>query len=450
MARIATPLAAVAFVAAVAAAPAQADTTLRPAADTSASTPGHARVLRIGPGSHDRAYLRFRVPPLAGPLETATLRLQAAAGRRAGIDVLVLPRRARWSERTLRTVLRGGRRIARTPHVSRGRFEVALDVSRLRTGGTVDLAIAARPCAGCRSPLTLSSREAGHRGPRLILSAAPVVAAAGDIACDPAANHPDATHCRQKETSDLIVGRNADRVLALGDNQYDTATLAAYNAVFGPTWGRLKPIISPVPGNHEYLDPAGGAQGYFDYFNGAGRNAGSAGLRGQGWYEFTLGSWHLIALNSNCAAVGGCAAGSLQEGWFRASLAHSTAQCTLVFWHHPRFSSGNGGNSTDMQQIWQDAVDAHADLVLTGHSHGYEQFDPMNGAGAADPAGVQEIVVGTGGEDFLPMINPMSTSRVRIANTFGILNVTLRRGGYDWRFVAIDGRTLTSGTRSCH
>jgi hypothetical protein len=416
------------------------------------TAPGHARVLRVGPGGRERAYLRFRVPRLAGPLESATLRLQAAGARRAGIDVLLLSRRARWSERSVGSRAPRGRRIGRTARVPRGRFVVTLDAGRLKAG-TVNLAIVARPCSPARChgrPLTLRSREAGRRGPRLALAAAPVIAAAGDIACDPGDNHPDALHCQQQATSDLIVGKGFDRVLVLGDNQYNNGILGTYNAVFDKTWGRSKPLIAPVAGNHEYQDPAGGAQGYFDYFNGVGNAMGQAGLRGQGWYDLTLGSWHLIALNSNCAAVGGCNAGSLQESWFRTSLAGSPAACTLVFWHHPRFSSGNGGNAVEMQQIWQDAVDAHADLVLVGHSHSYEQFDPMNGAGAADPAGVQEIVVGTGGESFWPMTTPMSTSRVRIENTFGILRLTLRAASYDWRFVAIGGKTLTSGTRSCH
>ena len=38
-----------------------------------------------------------------------------------------------------------------------------------------------------------------------------------------------------------------------------------------PSWGRVKPITFPSAGNHEYL--TSGAQGYFDYFNGAGASA---------------------------------------------------------------------------------------------------------------------------------------------------------------------------------
>ena len=81
-------------------------------------------------------------------------------------------------------------------------------------------------------------------------------------------------------------------------------------------------------------------RGYFDYFNGSGNLNGPAGERTKGYYSFDVGSWHLIALNSNCGPAGGCGAGSPQEQWLRADLASHPATCTLAYWHHPRFSSG--------------------------------------------------------------------------------------------------------------
>src|SRR5215218_1273411 len=76
----------------------------------------------------------------------------------------------------------------------------------------------------------------------------PVIAAAGDIACDP----DDTTDpCQQQETSDLLVGAGLTAVLPLGDIQYDSSSLANILAVYDPTWGRVKPISRPVLGNHE-------------------------------------------------------------------------------------------------------------------------------------------------------------------------------------------------------
>ena len=85
----------------------------------------------------------------------------------------------------------------------------------------------------------------------------PVIAAAGDIACDTTsefynggAGVPD--HCRQRATSDLLVAAASPRCSTLGDTQYHVGALSDFDAVFDQTWGRVKPIIRPAVGNHEY------------------------------------------------------------------------------------------------------------------------------------------------------------------------------------------------------
>ena len=40
--------------------------------------------------------------------------------------------------------------------------------------------------------------------------------------------------------------------------------------MYNLSWGRLRPLSRPVPGNHEYQDDDD-ARGYFNYFNGPGR-----------------------------------------------------------------------------------------------------------------------------------------------------------------------------------
>ena len=78
-----------------------------------------------------------------------------------------------------------------------------------------------------------------------------------------------------------------------------------------------------------------GATGYSDYFNGAGIFGGPAGDRNKGYFSHDIGAWHLISLNSNCSAVGGCSLGSAQEQWLRSDLIAHPNQCTLAYWHHP-------------------------------------------------------------------------------------------------------------------
>ncbi len=274
------------------------------------------------------------------------------------------------------------------------------------------------------------------------------IAAAGDIACDPGSPRfgnglGTGFDCRQRATSDLLVGGGYEAVLALGDIQYEVGAGDAFEASYDASWGRVKPVTRPVPGNHEYR--TAGAAGYFEYF-GAG-----AGDPTKGYYSYGLGNWHVVALNSNCAAVGGCDAGSAQERWLRADLAAHPSRCTLAYWHHPRYSSGRHGSDSSYVAFWQALVDADADLVLVGHDHDYERFAPQDAGGRRDlERGIREFVVGTGGKNLRPFTRVSPNSEARDATSLGVLELTLGANAYEWRFRAAVGSFTDSGSASCH
>jgi hypothetical protein len=283
--------------------------------------------------------------------------------------------------------------------------------------------------------------------PAMPSAAQVTVVAVGDIACDPAdagynGGAGTATRCHMLATSDVALGLVPDAVLLLGDNQYENGALAKYQASFDPSWGRLKAVTRPAPGNHEYA--TAGGQGYYDYFGMA------AGDPAKGWYSSGLGGWHLVALNSNCSAIGGCGASSPQGLWLAADLAAHPGVCTLAFWHHPRFSSGPHGNDALFQDFWTLLRSAGADLVLNGHDHGYERFAPQSPAGAADPGGPRAFVVGTGGKDLTSVMTVRANSEVRNYGSFGVLELTLHSNGYEWRFLSDGGAVLDSGHGLCH
>ena len=287
------------------------------------------------------------------------------------------------------------------------------------------------------------SRRAASRATAAVVGPppSPVIAAAGDIACD--SGTATDTTCAQKATSDLLVNRGLAGVLVLGDIQYENGELANFNAYYDPTWGRVKSITYPAPGNHEYNTP--GATGYYSYF--------SSRTSLPGYYSFDIGGWHLIALNSNCADVGGCDAGSTQTKWVEADLAAHKNACTLAYWHHPRFNSGaTHGSDSTYQPWWQALYDAGADVVLAGHEHLYERFAPQTPAGAADAAhGIRQFTVGTGGKTHHAFGPTAPNSEVRNNDTFGVLTLTLEPNGYVWRFVPEAGKTFSdSGSGSCH
>jgi acid phosphatase type 7 len=280
-------------------------------------------------------------------------------------------------------------------------------------------------------------------------AATQVIAAAGDIACDPGSPsfqrlRGDADACHMRATARPLTKLDPVVVLTLGDNQYENGTLAKYRRSYEPTWGRLEDRTRPAPGNHEYRTP--GAAGYFDYFGAA------AGGRSTGWYSFDVGAWHLIALNSECAKVGGCGEGSRQERWLRADLAAHPAACTLAYWHKPRFSSGLHGDDPAYTAFWRALYEAGADVVLVGHDHDYERFAPQRPDGVADPTrGIREFVVGTGGKTHYGFRTIRRNSQVRNTGTFGVLRLMLRPNGYDWRFLPEPGKHFTdAGHASCH
>ncbi|HET7105224.1 MAG TPA: metallophosphoesterase [Candidatus Acidoferrum sp.] len=238
-------------------------------------------------------------------------------------------------------------------------------------------------------------------------------------------------------------------VFAAGDLAYQRGTYEEFIKCYGPTWGRFKARTRPTPGNHEYYGAP--ANGYFRYWD------GQAGDPGKGYYSYDLGAWHIVVLNTNCAAtqLGGCAEGSPQEIWLKQDLAAHPNVCTLAYGHHALFSSGllpKHAEHPELRAFWQDLYDAHADIVLAGHEHSYERFAPQNPDGNPDPdLGIREFVVGTGGRSHTPLGYAKPNSEVRDDKTYGVLKLALSPGKYRWQFLPIPGKTFRdSGEGACH
>jgi hypothetical protein len=153
----------------------------------------------------------------------------------------------------------------------------------------------------------------------------------------------------------------------------------------------VKPATYQVIGNHEAI--TNGA-GYCAYFAAAAHCNSNRRQDGAAFYSFDLGDWHVVVLNSNCVAAGGCDVGSRQYQWLADDLASTWRSCTLAAWHHPRWSSGFDGSNASMQPIWRLLSENGGDLVLSGHSHDYERFAPIDAAGAVNASdGIRSFVV---------------------------------------------------------
>jgi hypothetical protein len=255
---------------------------------------------------------------------------------------------------------------------------------------------------------------------------ATVLLAVGDIASCDGTNDEDVA---------WLAAHLPGSIAIVGDVAYPDGSASDFANCFHPAWASMLPRIHPVPGNHEYVTPDAGP--YFAEFGAA------AGTPGEGWYSYELGTWHIIALNSNCEFVGGCGAGSPQLKWLEADLRAHSVTCTLAYWHHPRYSSGLHEDAADTDPLWRALASADADVVLAGHDHDYERLAPIDG--------IRSFVVGTGGRSLYPFDNPPGPrTQLRADDSYGLLMLTLGQAGYDWRFVPVIGSTLVdAGSGEC-
>ncbi len=284
------------------------------------------------------------------------------------------------------------------------------------------------------------------------------------------------------------------RAIAMGDNAYPRANRTQYAncydnynldsswSIFDPSrpdwWGNDEYIrlTMPVLGNHEYMnsdDPSIKSRPYFDYFSAQNGfqppaapvpndpdNDNNHGLTfGEGYYSYDLGSWHIVALNSNCDKVGGCEASSPQGQWLQRNLANHPAQCTLAYFHHPLYATANGTNTLNVKPLWDTLYAKGADVILSGHAHRYELHAPMTPEGLVDPTnGIRQFVVGTGGEPGGSVIDPNQVPpgvlEKVIIDKFGVIKVDLDAGSYSWAVIAVDGTAngtvMDSGSEQCH
>lgn len=263
----------------------------------------------------------------------------------------------------------------------------------------------------------------------------PVLVGAGDI------GHCDSTG--DEATAALLDGIDGT-VFTAGDNAYRTGTADEFRDCYQPSWGRHLGRTRPAAGDNDW-DTAGLA-GYVGYFGDAARGPGGAS-----WYSYDLGTWHVIVLDSTCAKAGGCDPGSAQGQWLGRELAASDAACTLAVIHHPRFSSGEHGDTPAMDAFWRPLYAAGVDVVVSGHDHDYERFAPQDPDGRVDgDRGIRQFVVGTGGAPLRAFNRVAPNSDLRVLIGHGVIAFTLHDGSYEWEFIVADSDFRDYGVSPCH
>jgi hypothetical protein len=222
-----------------------------------------------------------------------------------------------------------------------------------------------------------------------------------------------------------IAAEGVDKLLYLGD-VYPTGTREAFAGNYATTYGRLAARTAPTPGNHDWPDSA---TGYDPYWQRA------LGGRLPDWYAFRAAGWTLLSLNSEAPHD----RGSAQERWLLTQL-RSPGTCRIAFWHRPRYSASTvHGDQPDMAPLW-DALRGRAAIVLAGHDHDMQRFEPIDG--------ITQFVSGAGGAGHYP-VRPDDRVAFADDDDYGALRLVLRPGSARHAFVSTTGRVLDSGTIDC-
>jgi hypothetical protein len=229
-------------------------------------------------------------------------------------------------------------------------------------------------------------------------------------------------------------------VLALGDLAYPDGTASDFSDCYARNWGQFDSRVYPVPGNHDYHSTDAGP--YYDYFG------PRAGVKGEGWYSFDYSGWHLIALNSELSMR----SSSEQYAWLAGDLAASSAQCTIAYWHAPRWNVGlHEPGSSRSEDVWEALEGAGVEIVLGGHDHNYQRWTPQNAKGEAVENGIRQFVVGTGGNGLYDQEINDPQLEVFYNASYGVLKIDLAPDSYTWGFVSAAGDSFTdSGSGTCH
>jgi hypothetical protein len=305
-------------------------------------------------------------------------------------------------------------------------------------------------CGGCHPPAQRTPPPASAPASALALAGASVLIGTGDIArCNFEGDEITAAIVDSILKADSVA-KVTDAVFTLGDNAYTSGSSGQWTNCFTPSWGDPKKSIMknirPSPGNHDYYTQ--GADPYYKYFGKA------AGPPGKGYYSYDIGEWHAVVLNSEIVVNASFDehARKEQRDWLEADLKASNKECTVAYWHHPRFSSGSHGSDVKLASIWHILHQYGVDLVLAGHDHHYERFAPMNAEGVLDTLnGIPSYVIGTGGAELRGMRLPLAqNSRKRVEGYYGVLLVTLGAKEFRSAFLSAGGYVWDPNGGKCH
>ncbi|HAO45550.1 MAG TPA: metallophosphoesterase [Ferruginibacter sp.] len=204
-----------------------------------------------------------------------------------------------------------------------------------------------------------------------------------------------------KNTFMNYIGANdIDAMILLGDNAYNSGTDAEFQTNFFDIYANdlLRYYkLYPAPGNHDYGNsaanntktgstPANSMPYHLNFTVPSNGELGGVPSYVKNYYSFDIGDVHFISLDSygNDAGLLGDTLGT-QTTWLKADLAANTKRWTVAYFHHPPYTKTSHTSDTEMdlvairEKMIRILERNGVDLILCGHSHGYERSYLLKG-----------------------------------------------------------------------
>lgn len=184
----------------------------------------------------------------------------------------------------------------------------------------------------------------------------------------------------------------ADLWIWLGDNAYSHGLEQEYQDwvfdIYPPSLRNLPLFITP--GNHDYAQSHTNPNiPYYNLFSFPTKGeSGGIASGSKSYFAADYGNVHLVSLDSQGNQADGFRlydTTSVQVQWLKRDLAANKLPWKIVVFHHPPYSKGGHNSDTEeqMKLIRENLTPIleryGVDLVLCGHSHGYERTYRLKG-----------------------------------------------------------------------
>ncbi len=182
---------------------------------------------------------------------------------------------------------------------------------------------------------------------------------------------------------------HTDLWLWLGDNAYSDGTDEEYQTktfeVYPEAMRNM--VIWPCPGNHDYgsIDLSDNGPYYEILTMPRNGEAGGVPSDQERYFSFDYGNVHVVSLNTEYL-LDIALPGTAFQQWLEADLAANNKDWVIAIFHQSPYSKGTHDSDDNFsrpqffrQNVLPILEDHGVDLVLTGHSHGYERSYLING-----------------------------------------------------------------------